>query len=269
MTPEAIAAEVLAAADGAWQVPPFTGRDPAFGLAEAYEVAALIRAARRRQGWRRVGRKLGFTNRAIWDRYGVHMPIVGDLWDRTVADAPGGRAEIAVAAFTEPLIEPEIAFGIARPPRADMTDAELVACMAWVAHGVEIVRSIYPGWVFRAPDTVAALALHGAYRIGPKHPVTPETAAHWAARLAGFRVSLARNGTVVERGDASLVLGGPLEVMRHLVRHLAASPDDTPLEPGEMVTTGTLTNTPAIAPGEVWTTALQGLPLEGINLTVT
>jgi 2-oxo-3-hexenedioate decarboxylase len=33
------------------------------------------------------------------------------------------------------------------------------------------VQSIFPGWQFSAPDTVAAFGLHGALLIGPRHSI--------------------------------------------------------------------------------------------------
>ncbi len=52
-----------------------------------------------------------------------------------------------------------------------MDEAALLGCIAWVAHGFEIVHSMFAGWRFAAADTVAAFALHGAYRLGPRRPI--------------------------------------------------------------------------------------------------
>ena len=48
---------------------------PDFGLKEAYQVTAAVRAEREARGERPIGRKIGFTNRTIWAEYGVHAPI--------------------------------------------------------------------------------------------------------------------------------------------------------------------------------------------------
>lgn len=259
MTDGEIAAEVLAATREGRQVAPFSARVAGFDLARGYRVAALIRAAREAAGERRVGRKLGFTNRSLWPLYGVAGPIVGDLWDGTV----GEGAEVPLAGLTEPRIEPEIAFGIGRVPEPSMDDAALMACMDWVAHGVEIVRSPFPGWRFAAADCVAGLALHGLYRIGPRRAVT---AGDWTARLGAVTARLRRNGAVVAEGGAGAIAGGPLGALRHLLAHLAAEPGAERLSPGEMVTTGTLTDALPVAPGEVWETEIAGAPLAGLRL---
>lgn len=262
MTEAEIAAEVLAATREGRQVAPFSARVAGFDLARGYRVAALIRAAREAAGERRVGRKLGFTNRGLWPLYGVAGPIVGDLWDGTV----GEGAEVPLEGLTEPRIEPEIAFGIGRSPGPGMDDAALMACMDWVAHGVEIVRSPFPGWRFAAADCVAGLALHGLYRIGPRQAVTAATAGDWAARLGAATARLRRNGAVVAEGGAGAIAGGPLGALRHLLAHLGEDTGAGPLRPGEIVTTGTLTDALPVAPGEVWETEIGGAPLPGLRL---
>ena len=47
---------------------------------------------------------------------------------------------------------------------------------------------------------------------------------------------------------------------------LAADPFNPPLAAGEIVTTGTLTRAFPVAEGEVWTTQLTGIPLEGARI---
>ncbi len=72
---DALAAEILSASAGVRQIPTVTARNPGFGLAEAYRVTARVLKLREARGERVVGRKVGFTNRTIWDEYGVHAPI--------------------------------------------------------------------------------------------------------------------------------------------------------------------------------------------------
>ena len=88
-------------------------------------------------------------------------------------------------------------------------------------------------------------------------------------RCRAFTVDLLRDGEVVDQGQASNVLGGPLPALRHLVELLARDPVNPPLAAGEIVTTGTLTRVPPVAPGETWTTALTGISLGGIGVRFT
>jgi 2-oxo-3-hexenedioate decarboxylase len=115
---------------------------------------------------------------------------------------------------------------------------------------------------------VAAFGLHGALLLGPWHPPTANQE-EWEQALSAFTVDLLRDRDVVAQGHASNVLGGPLPALRHLVDLLARDPANLPLAAGEIVTTGTLTRVPPVAPGETWTTALTGISLGGIAVRFT
>lgn len=62
----AIAAEVLATLGSRRQIVPFAPRPGGLTLDEAYRVSALLDERRTAAGARRLGRKIGFTNRTIW-----------------------------------------------------------------------------------------------------------------------------------------------------------------------------------------------------------
>ena len=263
----AIAAEIFATLGTARQVAPFTARPAGLTVADAYRVSAALNAMRQARGEKPLGRKIGFTNRTIWREYGVYAPIWGFVYDSTSHDL-GATAALPLAGFAEPRIEPEIVFGLAAAPSAGMDEAALLACLEWVAHGFEIVQSIYPQWKFAAADTIAANGVHGALLIGPRHPVAPQ-AAEWQAKLSHFEIDLLCDGRHIDRGHAANVLGGPLAALRHLVGLLAHDPINPPLAAGEIVTTGTLTRAMPVKPGETWSTALHGIPLDGIRLRFT
>ena len=260
-----IAAEALAALDSGRQIALFSSRLAGFELDDAYRVTAAVRKMREARGERVVGRKIGFTNRTIWAEYDVHAPIWGYVYDRTVHDLAGIGGTLPLASLVEPRIEPEIVFGLARTPAPDMNERALLDCIGWVAHGFEIVQSIFPAWKFAAPDTVAAFGLHGALMIGPHHPIGPKVE-DWYRTLARFEIDLARDGTVADHGLAANVLDGPLSALRHLVALLARDRGNPPLTAGEIVTTGTLTRALPVASGETWTTALAGVALDGIRV---
>lgn len=257
---DALAAELLAAIDVGRPVDPPTGRMP-LDVPAAYGAAAALRRLRERRGARHAGRKIGFSNRTIWPIYGIDAPIWGDMFEDTVRDVAAGDA-VALGGLMQPRIEPEIAFGLSAGPSPDMSDAELLGCCAWVAHGAELVHSPYPGWKFRTADVIAAGGLHGMMLLGPRLPAGPE----WLAPLGDFACRLSRDGEVVAQGHSSDVLDGPLRALRHLAAVLAEDAASPPLAAGEIVTTGTLTDALPVAPGERWTTQLVGLDLPGIDV---
>jgi 2-oxo-3-hexenedioate decarboxylase len=258
--------ELLTALSNRHQMQPITARDEGFDAAYAYRVSRAVTARRVAQGEQVVGRKIGFTNRTIWDEYGVHQPIHGPMYDSTVADVAGATTH-ALTPYVEPRIEPEIVLGLIAPPEAGMDEAELMSCIGWVAHGFEIVQSLFPGWVFRFEDCVAAFGLHGGLLIGPRAAIAPEDHAVWLERLKSFSLHLSRDGVEVDVGQAANVLDGPVAALRHLVRVIGGDPEATPLAAGEIITTGTVTRAFPVKPGERWTTRLSGLDLPGMDVT--
>jgi 2-keto-4-pentenoate hydratase len=259
----AIAAEAAAAFNsGNHRVPPFTARHPGLTMDDAYRVTALAHETRLAQGYKPVGRKIGFTNRRLWDEYGVRAPIWGYVYDRTLHDL---ATPLPLAPYSAPKIEPEIMFGLAKAPAPGMDDTALLDCVDWVAHGYEIVQSIYPDWKFSAPDTVIAEAMHGALLIGPRHEIGAK-AVEWLRTLTSFEIELFCDGKLMDKGHALNVLEGPLSTVRYLMDLLARDPDNPPLAAGEIISTGTLTRALPVKPSETWTTKLNGIALEGASL---
>jgi 2-oxo-3-hexenedioate decarboxylase len=262
----AIADRLIAAYDTATTLPPITSAAPEFSIADGYQVLAEIEQRRRARGWQVVGRKIGFTNRTIWPRYNVWQPLWAHLWSHTVHFARNGEASLPLQSFVQPRIEPEVVFKLqASVPLTDDPLAVL-ASVEWLAPGFEIVQSHFPDWKFRAPDCTAAFGLHGALIVGAPIAVTEANRARLAAALPKFRLTLARNHAVVERGKGSNVLDSPALALAQLARILAEQSNVTPLAAGEIITTGTLTDAWPVAPGEVWSSDYGTLGLDGLTV---
>ncbi len=240
-----------------------TGRYPGLAMADAYAIAAKVCDRRRRRGERVVGRKIGFTNTTIWPLYDVSAPMWNFMYDTTVHDLSAMAAGFDLAGLPEPRIEPEIVLGLSRAPAPGMSEAELLGCVDWLAHGFEIVQSVYPGWKLSGPESAAAFGLHGALMIGPRHAIGDDRTG-WEERLEALTITLHRDGVAVAEGAGRDVLGGPVRALRFLVEEIARYPGSEPIAAGEIVTTGTLTDAQPVRPGEVWSTELRGIPVDGI-----
>jgi 2-oxo-3-hexenedioate decarboxylase len=256
-TIEAYAAELLEAYDTSRQITPITDRDPAFDTVTAYSIAHRVTALREARGERRVGRKIGFTNRTIWPLYDVTGPMWGPVWDTTLHDI--GEGPHRLPKLPEPRLEPEIVFGLKSAPRAGMSETDLAGCIDWVSHGFEVVFSSFPGWRFSDADCAAAFGLHGALYLGPKLPLTRSI----IEQLPRFRVVLEGSRGKRFTGCGADVLDSPLTALGHLLDTLAADTDAPRLSAGEIVTTGTLTDAAPIMPGDHWITRLDGIDLPG------
>ena len=263
---DAIAAEAFALLGTGQQTTPFTARYPDLTLADTYRVTPVLHRLRQGRGERAVGRKIGFTNRTIWPQYNVYAPIWNYIYDRTVFDLADATGGFSLAGLSEPRIEPEIVLHFEKAPAPGMDEVALLGCIDWIAHGFEIVQSIFPGWKFLTPDTVAAYGLHGACLIGTRHSVGGHEIA-WLERLNNFQLELSCNGQSRGVGKSSDVLDGPLSALRHLNNLLADDKINPPLAAGEIITTGTITNAFAVQLGETWSTRLDGIDLPGNTLT--
>jgi len=263
-----IANELVAAYDGASMLAPITAARPAFDVADAYAVLAEIEKRRCRDGWQPAGRKIGFTNRTIWPRYGVYQPMWARIWTHTVHHATEGRASLPIARFVQPRLEPEVVFKLRRPiPLTD--DARVVlCCVEWIAAGFEIVQSHFADWKFKAPDCTAAFGLHGALIVGTPLPVTDANRDFIAAKLPTFVATLAKENVVIEHGIGANVLDSPALALVYLARALAGQPQAPALAANEIVTTGTLTDAWPIARGETWTSDYGALGLDGLELRI-
>jgi 2-oxo-3-hexenedioate decarboxylase len=247
------------------QIDPFTSRTPAFDLESAYEVARLVHETRIAAGAAPVGRKIGFTNFDMWEIYGVREPIWAFIYDTTVSRLVDAGF-CSLGTFTEPKIEPEVAFRFRTAPPRGANAASMLESIEWVAPAFEIVQSHFPGWKFKAPDTVADCSLHGRLLLG--EPVAPAALGQDPqAVLESFAVDLYCNGQLRAKGDATDVLGGPLAALMHLVAVLERQPGSPGLRAGEVVTTGTITTAQAIRPGESWSAKFQRVPLAEVELT--
>ena len=266
--PQLIARQIQAAQDQASQIAPLTQQHAGYDLPQAYAAAQALHGLRLAAGARAAGRKIGFTNAAIWPTYGVYAPIWGPMYEHTLRALDGTPARCSLGRFAEPRIEPEIALRLCRTPPPGAQPLELLACVDQVAHGFEIVQSHFAGWKFQAADTVADGGLHGALLLGPPQPVA-RLGPGLAAALETLTLTLYRDGQLVDQGRGANALGSPLAALAHLVALLAAQPEAPPLQAGEWVTTGTLTAAFPVAPGQRWHTALQGIALPGLDVEFT
>lgn len=112
---------------------------------------------------------------------------------------------------------------------------------------------------------MAAYGVHSALLLGDKHSISDQPG-RWADQLSSYTVDLVCDDGISRHGHATHVLGGPLKTLRLLVVELPRYPACEPLRPGELVTTGTLTEAMPAVGGQMWSTRLSGIDLEGLLL---
>jgi len=246
-----------------WSVP--ASAEAGFDLPAAYQCALALRQLRVARGEQPRGYKIGFTNRNIWQRYGVYAPIWGTVYDSTLTFCDG-NGMVSLAHTCQPRIEPELVFGIKATPAADASLEQLFAALDWLAPGFEVVQSHLPDWKFKAADTVADGGLHARLLIGRRLLISTlaDSAGELNDLLASAQVSLLKAGQLVDQGCGANVLNGPLHALQHFLLILRACPGAPDLLPGDVITTGTWTDAWPVQGGERWSAAFSGplSPLE-------
>ena len=261
-----IADEIKVAQDQCKQLELFTARFKDFGNAEAYAVAHRVHEMRINEGAALVGRKIGFTNPKMWEIYGVSEPMWGYVYDTTLMRLKHPEVRCRVGRFAEPKLEPEVVVHFrSAPPESDNLE-EILGCIDWIAHGIEIVQSHFQGWQFQGADTIADWGLHATLIVGEPQDVN-QLGPTLMSDLENFSITLSCDGDVRGEGRGSNALGGPLQAVAHLIAVIAKQPHAIPVQPGELVTTGTLTPALSIQAGETWTTDVDGIELPGISVS--
>lgn len=87
-----------------------------------------------------------------------------------------------------------------------------------------------------------------------------------AHKLPQAEAWLFKGDALKDRGVAANVLGSPLLSLGYLVELLERQPQAEPLRPGEIVSTGVITDAHPVRTGETWSTRIDGLPLPGLTI---
>src|SRR5262249_33881593 len=148
-------------------------------------------------------------------------------------------------------IEPEIVLAMKRPLVPGTTDpAAVLDAVESLALGFEIVDCVYAGWKFQPPDFVAAYGLHAALIVGEPQPIDPEQIPVLVDVLPQFTVKLSKESGIIDEGSGKNSLRSPALCLAELVAAVAKQCPTDQLESGNLVSTGSLTEAKAIAPGE-------------------
>lgn len=262
--------QLLDARAQAQMMPTLSSNSP-LSISDSYDIVKSIMDIRIAQGETMAGRKIGFTNRKIWSKYGVADPIRTPIWtpmfDSTVRFTEDNRGIQSLFGAMQPRIGPELVFKLGATPTPDATMEELAECIEWMAHAFEIVICPFPEWKFEMTDSIAAFGLHGSLIVGEPKVLSSASRRNLAEVLAHASLSLSQGDELRSAGFGSDVLGSPLHALWHLHQLLKEQPQFNQLAAGEIVTTGTWTDVCPIKRGETWTSAFSGISLPGLTIS--
>ena len=268
INPAALAAELTAAYGQRRPVATPSSHDPAFDLAAGYAVESELLRLRIASGHAPVGRKVGYANKALWRVLKLETVVWAHVYDDTASYARDGEAVLSIGRMYAPKIEPEIVFKL-RTDAVRLGDrgvdaAGAVDACEWTALGFEIIDCVYPDWRFQPADFVAAFGLHAALVVGEPTPIDPAM----VDELPRLKVRLLKDGELVEEGSGRNVLRSPALCLAELAVATARHRPPEPLGPGEIITTGTMTESQPIRPGHTWTAEVDGLDVATLTLRV-
>ena len=113
---------------------------------------------------------------------------------------------------------------------------------------------------------IAAYGLHVALIVGDPRPVTAASIPELVDQLPKFKVRLAKNGETVEEGSGRNSLRSPALCLAELASAMAKQDGADPLAAGDLVSSGTLTESTPIAPGATWSATVDGIDLPTLTV---
>jgi 2-keto-4-pentenoate hydratase len=238
---EQLGRDLLAAFESGSSIEPITAAHPAMTVADAYRVQRALLEGHAAAGRRVAGRKIGLTSAPIQQQLGVDSPDFGVVLDSHVF-ASGAIVSRSALKMVAPRLEAEVAFVFARELRGPGITAEQVMESTHALVPVfELIDSRIRDWRIKLADTIADNASCLGAVIGAE--VAPST----VGPVPSLSVSFGRDGEVLERGDATAVLGDPAAAVAWLANELSQFGESLPA--GQPVLSGSFTAAIDAVPG--------------------
>lgn len=203
-----------------------------------------------------VGFKLGLTNPAIQQRFGIDHPIRGAIFHATLRATSGAEIEARFAAV--PVLEADMLMriGMGGVETALNDHAALIRHVDQVIPFIELPDLVY------APDHRPSLGDLLAINVGARlgvvgRPIAVTPSADFIAALGRMSVSLHQDGREVSRAPGAAILGHPLNALAWIARDLAR--DGRPLRAGDIISLGSFSPPQPVAAGQAWAARYEGL----------
>jgi 2-keto-4-pentenoate hydratase len=224
-------------------------------LTEAYDVQ---RAIMRRSNLPVMVWKLGLTSAPAREAFGASEPAVG----RLAASAILGSRTEARHIWPETFAEAEIVFEMGQdlpPAGAPYTRESVIPAIKAIHGGIELAAPRYdtsdlPLGLFLADNAMGHALVFG-----------DRLSAHWEQRFADLAVSIFVNDEVQEHGNASRVMGNPLDALVWLANWLCENGENG-LRRNQLVTSGSCTGASPVCAGDVITAIFGGIDAARVTL---
>ena len=183
-----------------------------------------------------MGKKIGLTNRAIQQAFGVEEPMSGYITDKMVI------SEVKIDELIQPRIEAEIAFFLTNDLKS-INRAEILESI-YAIPALEIVDSRIRDWRVKIQDTIADNASIARVVLGNKLLPIKDL----DLQLIGMVFK--KNGRIISTGVGANVMENPILALEWLINKFAQSGEY--LKAGEMVLAGSLISPVAVGGSDVF-----------------
>jgi 2-keto-4-pentenoate hydratase len=212
-----------------------------------------------------VGWKVGLTNPAAQQRFGVPHPVAGAIFHGTLREGSG--AELPVGFGIAPAVESDLLVRI-RDEGINEAGEDPVALLRHVEAVIPFIE--LPDLVHAGGNLPWSGPLLVSINVGARlgvlgEPIPAEATPAFAARLAAMTVTLRHGDREVSRAPGTALLGHPLNALAWLVRDLKAQ--GRRLRGGEYVSLGGFSPALPAAAG-AWTATYDGLAAQPVSVTV-
>ena len=230
------------------QVPATTIQYPTMVVEDAYAIQKAWMDLKKKEGRSVVGYKIGLTSRTMQKVMNISEPDYGTLLDDMVFE---DGEEIEAGAFLDPRIEVELAFILKKRLEGDQVSIfDVLNATDYVVPALELIAArsfrVHPetGYSRTVKDTISDNAANGGIILGGR-PVKPNKIdLRWVSAL------LSLNGVIEESGVAAAVLNHPAKGVAWLAKKYA--PHGIPLEPGQIILSGSFTRPIKVKAGDVY-----------------
>ncbi|MBB5690874.1 hypothetical protein GXW77_21200 [Roseomonas alkaliterrae] len=212
---------------------------------------------------RPVGYKVGLTNPAAQQRFGVNHPVTGTIFEATIALRDG--AEVPARFGAVPTVEADLMVRV-RDEGINTAGRDRVAILRHLDQVIPFIEM--PDLVLSGGmDGPNLLAINVGARLGVLgEPIAPEATEAFAQRLAAMRVVLANDQRELARAPGTALLGHPLDVIPWLVEDLAKR--GLRLRAGDYVSLGGFSPALPTEAGRTYTVRYEGLMDRPVSVSV-
>lgn len=209
-----------------------------------------------------VGYKVGLTNAAAQQRFGVPQPVVGTIYQQTIALRSGGEVPARFGAV--PNIEADLLVRVSSDAiNQARTHLDVLRAIDLVIPFIEMPDLVLSGGM----DGPNLLAINVGARLGVVGEAIPVQATEdFAARLGTMTVTLANDQRELARAPGTALLGHPLNVIPWLAEDLARR--GLRMQVGQYISLGGFSPAVAAEAGRSYTVRYDGLLAQPVDVSI-